>query len=176
MLGPPCLALVRASKTPKRVREELRTPKLNPTETAPGGSFADYAPQWPPWFTVGAVAAGGALGALLRYAFVLSFPVDPGRFPVVTFFENLAGSFALAFVLTALLGRWRRFSPWRAPLCTGVLGSFTTFSTFSLELFELSVGGWSLTALLYAASSVGGGLTAALLGLLLARRLLGTEG
>jgi CrcB protein len=106
----------------------------------------------------------------LRYAFVLAFPPHLGEFPNVTFYENLVGSFVLALVLTALLERWPQAARWRAFLCTGMLGSFTTFSTFSLEVFELGANGWRFVASLYAVLSVTGGLCAALSGMLLARR------
>lgn len=127
-------------------------------------------PRRPPPADTLAVAAGGALGALLRYAFVLAFPAHAGAFPKVTFYENLAGAFVLAFVLTALLERWPQLGRLRAALCTGVLGSFTTFSTFSLELLALGSSGGRQTASLYAVLSVTGGLCAAASGLWLARR------
>ncbi len=92
---------------------------------------------------------------------------------MVTFSENLFGSFALGLVLTALLGRWARFAAWRPFLCTGVLGSFTTFSAFSLELYQLSLGGWGRAAFIYGALSIGGGLLGALSGFLTARRWFG---
>lgn len=120
-----------------------------------------------------AVAAGGAVGAPLRYAFVLLFPPDPGQFPVVTAAENLIGAFLLAFVLTAMLGRWRFLEPYRLFLGTGILGSFTTFSTLSLELVQLLQAGAFGTAALYALSSLGGGVLAAVAGIVSARKLLG---
>lgn len=127
----------------------------------------------PTFSQLAAVAAGGALGAPLRYGFVVLFPPDPGHFPVVTAAENLVGAFLLAFVLTAMLGRWRSLEPYRLFLCTGVLGSFTTFSTLSLELTQLVQAGAFVTATGYALSSLGGGVLAAVAGIASARKLLG---
>jgi fluoride exporter len=127
----------------------------------------------PTFSQLAAVAAGGAVGAPLRYAFVLLFPPDPGRFPVVTAAENLVGALLLAFVLTAMLGRWRSLEPYRLFLGTGLLGSFTTFSTLSLELVQLLQAGAFGTAALYALSSLLGGVLAAVAGVVSARKLLG---
>jgi CrcB protein len=104
---------------------------------------------------------------------VVLFPPDPGRFPVVTAAENIVGAFLLAFVLTAIVGRGRFLEPYRLFLCTGILGSFTTFSTLSLELAQFVQAGASVTAALYALSSLGGGVLAAVAGIVSARRLLG---
>lgn len=129
----------------------------------------------PTFSHLAAVAAGGAVGAPLRYAFAVVFPPDPGQFPVVTAAENLVGAFLLAFVLTAMLGRWRSLEPYRLFLCTGILGSLTTFSTLSLELVQLLQTGALMTAALYALSSLGGGVLAAVAGVVGARKLLGEK-
>lgn len=119
------------------------------------------------------VAAGGAVGAVLRYLFVLAFPVTPGAFPLTIFFENVTGAFLLGLVMTLVLEHpgWR----WevRPFLATGVLGSFTTFSNVSLDLMLLSAGGNGLLAAVYAGASVLAGLAAALSGMWTARRYSG---
>lgn len=154
-------------------RAQLTPPPVRVVERAAKTSLPEPRRSVPPLSQLAAVAAGGAVGAPLRYAFVLLFPPDPGRFPVVTAAENLVGAFLLAFVLTAILGRGRRLAPYRLFLCTGILGSFTTFSTLSLELVQLLQAGAFGTAALYALSSLGGGVLAAVAGIVSARKLLG---
>ena len=91
------------------------------------------------------VAAGGAFGALGRAA--LALWVGPvGYFPIATFLVNLIGSLLIGMA-------WSYFSRsggqvlWSAFLMTGVLGGFTTFSTFSLETVQLiQQGAWGWAA------------------------------
>lgn len=113
---------------------------------------------------VGLVAAGGAVGAVARVALAEAFAVDDGAYPWATFAENLIGAFTLAVVLTLLAERFvtdRRVQPL---LCTGALGAFTTYSTFATELGGRLLDGHLLVAAAYAATSVVGGLAAAVLG------------
>lgn len=122
----------------------------------------------------GAIFLGGCLGGLLRYAFVFLFPNSEGEFPLTIYLENISGAFLLGFAMTVLIRRAASQSPaWAAFFCTGVLGSFTTFSNFSLDVVRLGLGGETLLATVYLVSSVACGLMAALLGVLLARQCLG---
>lgn len=123
-----------------------------------------------PWLTptrraLGLVALGGAFGALGRYGLSRAFPVGAGTFPTTTFVINVSG----AFVLTVLL-EWlvRRGAPehWlRIFVGVGVLGAFTTLSTFATELALLWRDHERTTAAVYAVASVGTGTLAVLLGL-----------
>lgn len=111
-----------------------------------------------------AVAAGGALGALLRHLVSIVFPVASGSFPWTTFAINVAGSFLLALLPASALVRRVRILP---PLLgTGVLGGFTTLSTWSVETRHLYFGGHQGLALIY----VGSTLTACLLAVAAADR------
>lgn len=117
-----------------------------------------------------AVAAGGAVGALARVAFATAFPAVPGRLPWVTLLENLGGALLLGFILTWLTERVRVDPAVRLGICTGMLGAFTTYSTFAVEVTSLLDGGHPLLAAGYAATSLLFGLLGALTGIRLARR------
>jgi fluoride exporter len=130
-----------------------------------------HPPALPPWRQVAAVAAGGAIGGSLRHGLGLAYPVLPGAFPWVTLSENLLGAFGLGLLLTLLLTRWQGAGTLRPFLATGVLGSFTTFSTLSLEVVQLAAGGQPGLALVYSAASLVLGLAAALAGVKLGHRL-----
>jgi fluoride exporter len=124
----------------------------------------------PPLRNVALVAAGGSIGAITRVAFATWFPVADGSFPWTTLLENVSGAFVLALVLTLLLQRVATDPSARLFLCTGALGAFTSYSTFAVELSRLLDGGWLPVAALYAATSIGAGLAAALAGMSLALR------
>jgi CrcB protein len=108
------------------------------------------------------VAVGGAIGALMRWG--LASAVVGGGFPWATFITNISGSFALGVVLVVgeVVGPHKRYRHkpwvrlWRPFMATGVLGGFTTFSTFALELNRLDVA----VAATYLAASVVFGLLA----------------
>jgi CrcB protein len=106
-----------------------------------------------------AIAAGGVVGVLARYG--LGTAVHSDQLPWMTVAINIAGSFMLGFLLPVghdLPG------PVRNGLSIGLLGGFTTFSTFSVEVFYDAHSGDGGFALLYLAASVIGGIAAAGLG------------
>lgn len=118
------------------------------------------------------VAVGGALGAVLRQAAVLGLAplVARSGFPVAVLLINVLGSFLLGLTL-ALVGRGVWPEAVRLAFGTGVLGAFTTFSTFSTEVDGLLLRGQAGAALLYAGLSVGLGLLAAVGGRVVGARL-----
>jgi CrcB protein len=109
--------------------------------------------------TVALVALGGVVGVLARYG--LGTTVHTDHLPWMTVAINLVGSFALGFLLP--LGD-HLSEPVRNGLGIGLLGGFTTFSTFSVEVFYDTHGGDGGFALAYLAASVIGGVAAAGLG------------
>ncbi len=85
-----------------------------------------------------AIAAGGAIGALLRYWMSTAVYAAVGRgFPYGTLAVNVLGSLAMGVFFVLLVERLAADSVWRAALLIGVLGAFTTFSTFSIETLNL---------------------------------------
>lgn len=116
-----------------------------------------------------AVALGGAVGAPLRYELLVWFPVHPGRFPCTTLAINVSGSFVLGVLLTLFIERIRPARYLRAFVCTGVLGAYTTFSTFAVEVTTLGKDGHVVTAVAYLLASLTLGLVAAVAGVACAR-------
>lgn len=117
-----------------------------------------------------AVAVGGALGALARFSLDRalerrSFAV----FPWSTFAINVSGCLLIGIVLAALVDRGRAPMWLRVGLVMGVVGGYTTFSTFAQETLDLLEQGRAGLAFAYAASSVGLGVVAVELGLRIGR-------
>lgn len=85
-----------------------------------------------------AIAAGGAIGALMRYWMSMAVYSAMGRnFPYGTLAVNVLGSLVMGLLFVLLVERLAADSIWRAALLIGVLGAFTTFSTFSIETLNL---------------------------------------
>ena len=114
-----------------------------------------------------AVALGGAVGAMGRAFLATQLPSFAG-FPLHTFAVNFVGS-AVIGVLWALFSRMDAHVAWSAFLMTGVLGGFTTFSSFSLETVQLAQQGQWMTAGLYVVASVALCIATAGLGILSVR-------
>lgn len=89
-----------------------------------------------------AIAIGGAVGAVARYGLSLGLPTSPGGFPWSTFTTNVTGCLligVLMVILTEVQAHPHRLA--RPFLAVGVLGGFTTFSTYTAEARELIVSG-----------------------------------
>ena len=86
-----------------------------------------------PWAALRLVAAGGALGASARYAIGLAWPATPGAFPWATFTVNVSGCLLMG-ALMVVVTETRQAAAWVRPfLGVGVLGGFTTFSTYAVD-------------------------------------------
>ena len=101
-------------------------------------------------------AAGGAVGALARWALEESFPAHGTAFPWTTFAVNVIGSGLLA--LLGLLPAVRRRPALPVLLGTGVLGGFTTMSAASVDTVRLLDHGASITGTAYALGTLGAAL------------------
>lgn len=110
---------------------------------------------------VGVIALGGGLGSVLRYAMGRMVPTGAGGFPVATLVTNLVGSFLLGALVIAVTEVWRPHRLVRPALGTGLLGGFTTFSSFAVELRALP----HPVALGYLLASVVGGIVLAATGM-----------
>jgi fluoride exporter len=143
-------AAVRTSARPS-IRAELR-----------GFPVRDMAP----------VAVGGAAGSTARYLVGLAIGSPSGSgFPWAIFTINVTGCFLLGLVMIYLLDIWPPRRDLRLFLTTGVLGGYTTFSTYATGVLRLIQGGAFALADAYALTSLVAGATAVWCGIVLARRL-----
>jgi CrcB protein len=118
-----------------------------------------------------AVAAGGALGSVARYAVALLVSTMWKReFPLATFLINVSGSFAVGFFASFGAERVAVDPLLRLLVITGFLGAYTTFSTFEYETHQLTQAGAIGWALINVLASVIAGFVAVQLGVALARR------
>jgi len=119
-----------------------------------------------------AIAAGGALGSVLRYGLSTWVHSFAGRgFPYGTLAVNVLGSLAMGFLFVLLVERMGESAVWRAGLLIGALGGFTTFSTFSIETFNLIEQGAMVKAAGNMTASLFMCVGATWLGVILARQL-----
>ena len=120
------------------------------------------------------VCLAGALGTGVRYLVGLWAGERFGAaFPWATLIVNVAGCFCISLVMHAALHSSALSPTLRVVLTTGFLGGLTTYSAFNFETTRLFLDGATTAALANFAATTAGCLGAGLLGLLLARRLVG---
>lgn len=119
------------------------------------------------------VAAGGALGAAARYAVYLAAVALFGAgFPVGTLAVNVVGSFAMGALVETMATVWSASAQMRLFLAVGILGAFTTFSSFSLDVAVLYERGRLVACATYIVASVVLSIGGIFAGMWLFRRLL----
>ena len=117
---------------------------------------------------LGAISAGGMLGALSRYGLATAWPHTTGHFPWATFVTNVFGCFLIGVLMAGI--EVRAAHPLvRLFLGVGVLGGFTTFSTYTADIQQLVGSGAAGLALLYLAGTAASALAAVGAGLSLTR-------
>ena len=118
-----------------------------------------------------AIALGGALGAMSRYAIVTYVvPIGTQRFPWGTLLANTLGCFIVGVLAVVIIDKQLLGPQWRLLLMTGFLGALTTFSAFSLETVQLWQLGHGLHALYYVVVSLVACITATALAIVLTLR------
>ena len=122
------------------------------------------------WPVLAVVAIGGAIGAAGRYGVDVVLPAAPRGFPLGTFLVNVIGCLLIG-VLAGVVFRPGAHRLLRPFVAVGVLGGFTTFSTYTVEAVTLALDDAAGTALGYLLATVAGSVLAVESGLLLNRWL-----
>ncbi|MFF2397418.1 fluoride efflux transporter FluC [Nocardia sp. NPDC058114] len=117
------------------------------------------------------ISLGGGIGGLARYALTQAWPAAPDGFPWAVFTINLIGSMLLGVLMVVVTEVWTAHPLVRPFLGVGVIGGFTTFSTYSNDIHTL-FGHAPVTALAYLATTLFAALTATGLTIAVTRRLL----
>lgn len=137
--------------------DTVTRPRVRPPHTRSGPGAADLM----------AIAVGGGIGSLARYLLSAAFPAGHG-FPWSIFAVNVSGSFVLGLLMVYLLEVWPPRRLLRPLLAVGLIGGYTTFSTYAGGIVTLVTGGrlalansYALTSILAALAAVWCGMKAA---------------
>ncbi|MFF4759240.1 fluoride efflux transporter CrcB [Streptomyces sp. NPDC001292] len=121
---------------------------------------------------VAVVALGGAFGATARYAVSQWLPAPAGGFPWAIFWINVFGCAVIGVFMVVITDVWGAHRLVRPFFGTGVLGGFTTFSTYAVDIQRLVDSGHARTGLAYLAATPCAALAAVWLAMTAARRVL----
>jgi len=122
-----------------------------------------------PWPVLGVISAGGALGAMARYGLATAWPHQPGQFPWATFVTNATGCLLIGVLMVLITEVWAAHRLVRPFLGVGILGGYTTFSTYAVDVQQLVAAGAARTGLAYLVGTVAAALAAVYLGVALTR-------
>ncbi|MEU8785619.1 CrcB family protein [Streptomyces sp. NPDC048637] len=112
---------------------------------------APWQGQWP---VIGVVAVGGGIGAAARYGAALLWPTGKGSFPWTTLGVNAVGCALMGVLMVLITEVWSAHRLVRPFLGTGILGGFTTFSTYAVDIQRLIGAGHPAEAMAYLAGTV----------------------
>lgn len=118
------------------------------------------------------VAAGGAVGSVARYGLSVAFPHRAGELPLATLLVNVVGCLLIGALMATILESANPHRLLRPFFGIGVLGGFTTFSTYVVEVIDTAEAGAVPLALLYGAGTILAALTATAAGLITTRAML----
>jgi fluoride exporter len=130
----------------------------DPTGTGPAGRVA--AGPGAQWGTLAVIAVGGAAGALARYGLSTAFPHPPGAFDWATLGINVSGCALIGALMVAITEVWTAHRLVRPFLAVGVLGGFTTFSTYIVDIQRSLDVGAPASALAYLVATLAAALAA----------------
>ncbi|MCT9008074.1 fluoride efflux transporter CrcB [Streptomyces sp. NPDC054766] len=145
----------------------------HPERVGESGTPARVASPWRGQGPVVAVVAlGGAIGATARYGAARLWPTPDGAFPWTTFTVNVVGCAVIGVFMVLITDAWRAHRLVRPFFGTGVLGGFTTFSTYAVDIRKLVGTGHPGTGLGYLAATLCAALAAMWLAVTATRRAL----
>jgi CrcB protein len=117
---------------------------------------------------IAVIAVGGGLGALARYGLAQAMPTHPGQFPWATFVTNVAGCFLIGMLMVFVPRAHRLVRPF---VGVGILGGYTTFSTYAVEFDSLLRTGHIGLGFAYLAGTLATATIAVTLGVVVTRAL-----
>lgn len=123
-----------------------------------------------------AISVGGALGAVARYLVGLAMPYEPHGWPWSTLLVNVSGCLLIGVLMVLVLEVWVAHRLVRPFLGVGVLGGYTTFSTYAVDVQQLIAAGRPGLALAYLAATVIAALVAVQAGISATRALVPRRG
>lgn len=153
-----------------QVADECSNPGTGPTPPVRHSLWQGQGP------VVAVVAVGGALGATARYGASLLWPTRPGTFPWTTLVVNGVGCAIIGVFLVLISEVWTAHRLVRPFFGTGVLGGFTTFSTYAVDATRLVQDGRIATACAYLAGTLVVAMAAVWAAVAATRRALGAYG
>ena len=124
--------------------------------------------SWLPVLSV--ISLGGGLGSSARYGVSMLLPAEPGEFPWATLLVNVLGCSLMGIAMVLITEVWSTHRLLRPCRGVGVLGGFTTFSTYAGEVHQQLMSGNAAVAFGYLVGTVLGALLAVLAGVRCARR------
>ncbi|MGQ4516391.1 fluoride efflux transporter CrcB [Streptomyces sp. DW26H14] len=158
------------------MRSEESRPAIAPEPVDPDVDLADTRQRAElrrsHYGVLGVIALGGVLGAVARYEASLIWPTATGAFPLTTFLVNVIGCLVIGVFLVSITEIFTAHPLLRPFFGTGVLGGFTTFSTYCVDVERLVDGGHAVTALAYLVATLVAALAAVTAGAWITRRLL----
>ncbi|MFI6784615.1 fluoride efflux transporter FluC [Micromonospora sp. NPDC050276] len=121
------------------------------------------------------IAAGGVLGAVVRYGLSVAWPHAPGEFPWSTFVTNVTGCLLIGVLMVLITEAWTAHRLVRPFLGVGILGGYTTFSTYAVDIQQAVAAGHPRIALVYLAGTLAAALAAVYTGINLTRLATGSR-
>jgi CrcB protein len=106
------------------------------------------------WPVLAVISAGGAIGALGRYGLGVAFPHAKGDFPWATYGVNVSGCLLIGALMVLIAEVWPARGLIRPFVGTGILGGYTTFSTYIVDIQQLLAAGRPAVAFGYLAATV----------------------
>jgi CrcB protein len=127
-----------------------------------------------PRSVLAAISVGGAVGAIARWSIATALPASPDGFPWATFVINISGCLFIGVLMVLVTDVWTEHKLVRPFLGVGVLGGYTTFSTYTVDIQRLLNGNAAGIALVYLVATIIGALCAATTGIVVTRLALRT--
>jgi len=153
---------------------------VRPTTELPTDPDVDLRSPWQrlelrraPWAVLSVISVGGIFGACARHGLALAWPHRPGEFPWATLVTNVSGCLLIGVLMVLITEVWSAHRLLRPFLGVGVLGGYTTFSTYAVDIQQMVAAGAARTALVYLTGTLAAALAAVYLGIILTRTVTG---